>query len=742
MSTVAYVSGRIGKAFIVDNDQRWVIDQDMPQREPAPGEINELFSDAAEYKKYSVSSIEAVRVHLDDEVLFQDALFLFLSGCDPELSLSTRILCGQELEPLFENSSLTERLTARLLSRPMPVAVRASRQETISLFSSFDHFSACLRHVFGQQECCDEVYAAWRETASGLPSDQASELEAELIEDGTMASIVEALSTKDLHVFNTEFVSQSLRHRAPSVSQMARDALSGIRESLRPRLRIGLPRQRILPLKSRRGQRSVQSEDLIGDAMQKGGAVEGSQRLSPFDAKTRVDKQIAGIASAFFSGREDLAEKYIADLVNFQFSNSEQEHLAKSLCNLAATAMDANMLEMADRLSRHAAELGINDPVVFTTRAEVLKNLGSFAASLEAFREAKIRFPHSEYAWVGIADVLNEMGRYELSLTAYSEAQERFADSPVPFNGYVSVLRSQGNRKKAVEYALTVVARFPGDAVSRSGLASALRDCGKYYQAVRQYQAALQLDGRNIRTILGFVGAFCLTNAGVHGALEYLEERLRIMPDNGSLLNAKANYLRRAGLFSESLAIAEKLICDQPTFTPARFSCAATLVTIGRNEEARQILPATQNLRSELDWSGPRIYAIALAADGHFVESAEKLEHAIESCPWHRELVRLHTTLGYVQTKLGRAADSVMTLEHGFRSLDESTKQVRLVLLGHAQVMRGNCYVANTLLSSTVNSNDLLLGSLRQRYLASIHGLRPNLGENPDRVELQLLLAA
>lgn len=742
MSTQAYVSGRLGKALIVDHGQRWVIEQDGPQREASLCEVSDLFSDVAEVKGFSVNTTDAVRAHLSEEILFQDALFLFLSGCDPDLSLSTRIICGQELESLLEGEALAKRLMTRLLSKPMPAPVRACRHETISLFASFSLFSACLRRVFGLQEWCDEVYGAWKEAARSFSLDLAAGLESELIEDGTVASIVEALSSKQLHTFNAEFVSQSLRHRDPSVSQMARDALLDIRDSLRPQLSRGLETQRVLPLKRRNSNRSVQSPDVIAEAIQRGKYGEGSPRLSPFEAKTRVDKQIGSIANEFFSGREDLAEKYIADLVHFQFSNSEQEHLAKSLCNLAATALDANRLEMADKLSRYAVDLGIDDPVVFTTRAEVLKNLGSFDASLEAFREAKLRFPNSEYAWVGIADVLNELGKHESSLAAYNEAQEKFSDSPVPFNGYVSVLRAEGKRRMAIEYALKVVQRFPNDAVSRSSLALALRDRGKYSDAVRQYQAALRLDGRNPKIILGYLSALCLTSAGSRGALEYLDDSLRIMPDNVSLLNARANYLRRAGLFTESLTVAEGLISDHPMYTPAKFSCAATLVIMGRTQEAEQILPATQNLRSELDWLGPRIYALSLAADGHFAEADERLKMALESCPWRKEQSRIRTTLGYVQMKLGRSADSVLTLERDLMSLDDGTKQLRLVLLGHAQAIRGNYTVANTLLTNMVSTKDHLLVSLRKSYLASLNSSPAKGDKSQDNIELQLLLAA
>ena len=330
-------------------------------------------------------------------------------------------------------------------------------------------------------------------------------------------------------------------------------------------------------------------------------------------------------------------------------------------------------------------------------------------------------------------------------LRPYSEAQERGSPTAQSHsNGGISrYCGLRGSRKaKRLNIALKVVQLFPNDGVSRSSLALALRDRGRYSDAVRQYQASLRCDGKNTRTILGYLATLCLTSAGARGALEYLEDRLRIMPENVSLLNAKANYLRRAGLFSESLGVAEKLINDHPTYTPARCRSAGTLVAMGKIEEARRILPIAQTLRSELDWLGPRLSAMAFAAEGHFAEAAETLEFALESCPWRRELSRIRTTLGFIQMKLGKEADSVMTLERDLMSLDEASKQVRLVLLGQAQILQGNYSVANTLLGNMVSTKDDLLSPLRQKYLASIHDVHRNIGEIPDRAEIQLLLAA
>jgi len=158
--------------------------------------------------------------------------------------------------------------------------------------------------------------------------------------------------------------------------------------------------------------------------------------------------------------------------------------------------------------------------------------LGNFAASLEAFREAKVRFPNSDYAWDGIADVLKEMGEHELSLLAYREAEERFPDNPVPFNGYVSALRAQGRRDEAVKYALTVANRFPDNAL-----------LGRASVRLYETEAGITKPPASIKNPCDSMEE-CPRNPGLcrrplsnrcrhSGSLGYLEDRLRIMPDNG-----------------------------------------------------------------------------------------------------------------------------------------------------------------------------------------------------------------
>jgi tetratricopeptide (TPR) repeat protein len=181
---------------------------------------------------------------------------------------------------------------------------------------------------------------------------------------------------------------------------------------------------------------------------------------------------------------------------------------------------------------------------------------------------------------------------------------------------------------------------------------------------------------------------------------------------------------------------------DRPSYSPARFNHAATLVAIGELEEAKRAIPKVEALRSEMDWHGTRIYSTALIAGGHFEEAAEILQRALKDCPWRKQLVKLRTTLGYVQMKLGKVSDSIVSLEQDLALVDDSTRQMRLVLLGQAQSAQGNYSVANALLGRMVKTKDAQLESLRQHFLTLLHRLPRNFGEIPDRLEVQVLLAA
>lgn len=735
MSARAFVSGRLGKAVVFNEEPPWILMRSGERLSPTDADLVEIGSPNAEYTLYAIESAESLRAHLDHDSEFQDALFLLLSTLDPEISLSTKLACAQAVEGLLKDEALSNRLLSRVLSRPLPLEVRTTRRQLLALETNFDRLSAIIRKLFASQENCDEVWAAWSEVTKDFPAVEQAELLAEMTEDGTMAAIVEAASCEDVRGFNAEIVRLMLQRRDPTLESTAKATLNSLRETLQSKFFRRAEKQRPLPLrKALPGQRDEENQPPERHQWEHETQWSWS-KLSAFEAKTQVDKQLAAINIELNFGRDDLAEKYIADLIDFQLTHSEREHLAKSLCQLASNSLDANRLDMADRLSQHALELQLNDPVIYTTRAEVLKNLSLFSAALEAYRESTIRFPDSEYAWVGVADVLHEMGKCDASLEAYRIAQLRFPDSAVPFNGYISVLRTLGRRRQAIFHGLRAAKRFPTDAVTRANLGGALREDGRYYQALRSYEAAIQLDGRNVRIIQGYVGSLSQMDGGMEKALEFLEDRLRTIGGHPNLRNLKASYLRRSGQFEDSLRISIKLIADYPKYSLAAFTLAATYVTIGNSGEALRVLPQPDTIRSENDWFGFRIYAVAHIANGEYSNAAEKLEFAIRNCPWQRQIAALRTALGYSQMKLDRFEESVATLERQISILDTQTRQTRMVFLGQAQACRGNSAVSSQLFRMVTSQDPLIIAA---RNIV----LKQPARERPSTSEIQLLLAA
>jgi tetratricopeptide (TPR) repeat protein len=453
-------------------------------------------------------------------------------------------------------------------------------------------------------------------------------------------------------------------------------------------------------------------------------------------AKSQVDIRLAAIRSELFAGRTDLVRRYVKDLVQFQLDHSEREHLAKSLCSLASTSVDANQIDIADELSDYAMQLDIEDAVIFTTRAEIYKDMGRFEASLSAYREAKLRFPQSQYAWNGVADVLKESGRFEESLEAYREAQRLFPNSSVPRNGYVATLRAQGRRTDALQEALDLVKQFPDDVVSISTLAGALAANGKYDFAIRQYEKIATTVSGDIRAIAGYVRALNASGRQEE-ALRKLRRFCSAAPGNFGLSNLLAGQLRTVGLLEESISVSTQLLDAAPGYAPARFQLAAALVLKGDFDQAQCRLPVLE-LRSEMDWSGYRIYLLSLIDQGQYSKARDLAQAAVANCVWRSWRVHFQTLLGFAQLKLKKAADAIKTLEKGLDDLDEHSKLTRLVIIGAAQKARGRAENAWTILERIVRTREPAILAFRSAALRSDRSD----WNIPRTTELDLLMSA
>jgi tetratricopeptide (TPR) repeat protein len=619
----------------------------------------------------------------------------------------------QALDELVATNGNQDELLSILLSAPLPSDVRSSRSIVRELASSFDTLSPIFHTLFESQEFIDQVYSCWRDASLMLDETTSRQLEIDFRADGTFAALVRASQASTPVEFNTILLDRlmTLRNRAD-----ARQVLEAMRAALQRSLFGHKIKQKILrmrretPVPGRRRLRSASIDELItADVDAK------LSRLSAFEAKTSVDRQIAAIKRELLSGRDDLIEKFVGDLVQFQLAHSERAHLAKSLCLLASAALDSNRLNMADLLSNAAVNLGVDDQVVFTSRAEVLKGMGRFGSALQAFKDAALRFPASEYAWIGIADVYKEMGHYGDAKTAYLDAQTRFPDVSVPFNGLISVMRYEGDQKGALKEAFSVAKRFHEDGFSRGSLAGALASNGHYVQAVRQYENARRIEGSNARILRGHVRALN-SLARSDEALALLRSAIRLEPDSLTMSRLVSWQLRVMGQADEALRLSRALVDRFPGYLPARLDAASAQLMLGEESDAL-IEIGGRTLQSETEWTQYRMFIAAFISKGRFEEAKGLLESSLMDCVWILPRLQFETMLAWCRFKLGDIGGSVRLLQTNLDRFDDRLKQTRLALLGAVQLQGGDAAIGEAILSKVVKTREPAVLSLRNEAL-------------------------
>jgi tetratricopeptide (TPR) repeat protein len=755
MIATAFVSGRRGKAIYRQGELFYSLNYDGASSSVAPAEFAEVLAPNGEFEAIQDVTLDVLQHHLERSTQKHNSLFLILSLLDLEIALSTRVMAAQTVSELLQEEYITKFVRDRLFSRPLPVAYRSVRHEALRPLSSFSDVHNLLREVFECQSMMDEVLFGWNEAAQdeSVDSDTLQDIECSFSDSGIFYEIVQAILKRDVQQFNSLIIQQATNLSSrfnPSLKRFLLLFRSKLQSKLFAVRAVGKQgRLRLVRSRTPRPARSnVPGSDFISSLIENLDTLPSPDRqLSAWEAKSRVDKQIGAIREMLFAGRNPQAEKYVQELLQFQLESGDREHAAMSLCSLVAISLDANQMDMADRLSQYAMQLTSEDPVVYTSRAEVLKQRGHFQAALNAYQEAKDRFPNEPYAFDGYADVLSEMGRYQEAIKQYKEAQARFPDEPVAYNGEVSVLRAQGELRKAVKAAVNNTKQFPEDAVTRGNLAGCLSMIGKSDEATRHYEHAISLAPSNIRLLNGY--CFNLKAAGrAETALRTVETYLFKSPKSAALLLLKGRLLEANGRINDAIKIYDSIVQQRPGYTPAIYGGASARILIGQVNEALALLPQT-GMESEGDWIGYRSLALAFVRSGDVEEAARKIQFGIQNCPWLKERTRLETALGLVELQRNRASQATFVLQKNLQRIDNRYQQTRLLFLGHAQAERGEKDVSRLLLTRIFNSRDSELNELREDIVKK-YGLGGatetiNTGYLDNRIfaaELKLAMAA
>ena len=209
-------------------------------------------------------------------------------------------------------------------------------------------------------------------------------------------------------------------------------------------------------------------------------------RLAAFE---RVTKSVTAIEERLEAGNLVLARRFLDDLIHDQeASATDPELIAKTLCNVAASAAAASEFEWAQALYKEARLRALGDPVPLNGLADVLKAQGRYDEAENLYREPTEQFPNDAVARNGLAEVLKAQERYAEAEALYRETAARFPNNAFARTGLADVLKAQERYAEAEELYRETAAQFPNNAVARTGLAEVLKAQELYAEAETLYR--------------------------------------------------------------------------------------------------------------------------------------------------------------------------------------------------------------------------------------------------------------
>ena len=698
MKEQVYISGQLGRAIFGDGEKHYVAAAENPGRpvECRPQDLSAFFRYGAEFTMLSDVNTDRVA----DEVAFRTkayrALSLVISGLDDELDNDTRSLAIEASAELLHHKPVYNFVRARLLARLTPDGADLEGARLLAEYKKSNVVKSLYEDMLDAREAIPAFLESWRETALEHFASRGEQeaVESLLIEAGFFSDAALAISHGDYNRLNSHIVTHGLnpvlKERFPQVTHVLNAVRSALveKEAFKEEKAPGAEREETA---GKRSQKKSRGPGLLGglrNAFRKGREEKGAKRFRATEAKKRVDHQIAAIEKQIRRGNLDRAESYLHDLIRFQIAHSEREHLAMSLCSLTNTAIDAHALGLAKTMLDYAFSLGLNDVVIWNTKAELLKALGNLPGALVSYNEAVDLFPRDAVARNGRAEVLKGMGQLDEALEAYEEAARLFPQDVFAYTGRAEVLKGMGRLDEALEAYEETARLFPQDAVVRNGRAEVLKGMGQLDEALEAYEEAARLFPQDVFAYTG--RAEVLKGMGrLANALTAYEETARLFPENIVARSGRAEVLKGMGRLDEALEAYEETARLFPQDAVVRNGRAEVLKGMGRLDEALEAYEETARLFPQ--------DAVARSGRAEVLKGMGRLDEALEA---YEETARLfpqdavaRNGRAEVLKGMGRLANALTAYEETARLFPENI----VARSGRAEVLKGMGRLANAL---------------------------------------------
>lgn len=577
--TEAVVFGNLNAAVFLADESYYVLDEGAGQ-EPRPcraGEITSYLSlDPSSTVITDVHDLVALRHHIGQEKRKCDALFFFLASLDTRVRPENRVSAAELSNELIADSAVYNHIRSILLSEPLRGQLGDLDSEA---FRALEHYYRLRDELKEQQSAVQAFWKHWdrleQDASFAKAGVDSAALREALLSVGAVPKFVASIKERRVPSFNAELVAFALNPDVQRSIPHAQRALSLLRNSLESE---GVFAQdRLFPT----------TVDEQQDEARPGRRIQPHPAFASRATFEQVSKQIEGIRRLLTTGSMSNVTKAVGDLLESQREGGA-EYLAKTLCNLASIAIDTNEPHLAKYLSDRAVELGEEDVVIYTTRAEVFKRLGKFDDAKHAYEATIARFGRDRYAINGYADVLMDAGLYKESLAIYNDTLRQYPDDPVAANGIATVLSVSGQTEAALRLAQKNVAIY-GDGVSRVICGNLLRHVGRYTEALRLARESVHVLPQEIMLWYALVRSLALKR-NFEAALKEAHTMAQRFPETPLPWLAKGDTLSRAGDIQGSLDTYSTALKTFTSHRPLQIGRASMLILLGRHPEAAELL--------------------------------------------------------------------------------------------------------------------------------------------------------
>ena len=602
-----YISGKIGKAIYKEVSRYFSVgveESDGP-RECRPGDLSLFLDCRPDFSFIGDQNLNQQRIRdlLDVERKAHRALKLTISGFDGKLRDRTRSLSIAAAEELLQDQSVDGFVKNRLLARPLPDPADIGGALRLTEKLATPAVARLYREVLKSQDAIKILLEVWANAAREYFDDLEAKIEAEnlFIKNGGFAETVSAIASKDINKLNLLVVkhgsnvafNQYLRHGTWGAMFFA-----AIKKQLANKIASSYAK----PVDEQRDETIYSSAlELETDSIKQliinfekkiGTQKDRRKHLSADEAKNKVDKQIEAIVQQIHQVNVNRAGDFIYDLVEFQLEQGKKKYLAMTLCNLANTAMEVYEFGISEKLVEYAFELNVEDAVIWTTQAELLKRKGLLDEALAAYDATSERFPNDAVAQSGRAEVLKKLNRLNEALAAYDAIIERFPNDAVAQNGRAEVLKELNRLNEALAAYEVTIERFPNNAVAQCGRAEVLKELNRLNEALAAYDATIERFPNNAVAQTGRAEVLKELNR-LNEALAAYDASIERFPDNAVAQTGRAEVLKELNRREEALEAYEATIDRFPNNVVAQNGRAEVLKELNRLQEALDAYEAT-----------------------------------------------------------------------------------------------------------------------------------------------------